>query len=315
MAELISVAALNGLVYGLLLFMLSSGMTLIFSMMGVLNFAHASFYMLGAYFAYQISTAIGFWPALLIAPLAVALLGAGIERFGLRRVHQYGHVAELLFTFGVALILQELVMIIWGRFAQPYVVPESLAFTAFHLFSTGVPAYRLFMMATAVAMFVSLYLVLARTRTGIIIQAAVTHPQMVGMLGHDVPRIYSLVFGLGCGMAGLAGVIAGNTFSTAPDMAALLGGIVFVVVIVGGLGSLTGALVASLLIGVLQTFMLATSFSAVDLLASVGWTLGPETPLYELWSMKSSHAAPLLPYLLMVLMLAWRPQGLFGRRL
>ncbi|MEO5671786.1 MAG: branched-chain amino acid ABC transporter permease, partial [Ramlibacter sp.] len=101
----------------------------------------------------------------------------------------------------------------------------------------------------------------------------------------------------------------------APDMAALLGGIVFVVVIVGGLGSLTGALVASLLIGVLQTFMLATSFSTVDLLASVGWTLGPDTPLYELWSMKSSHAAPLLPYVLMVLMLAWRPHGLFGRRL
>jgi branched-chain amino acid transport system permease protein len=314
-AELLSVAALNGLVYGLLLFMLSSGMTLIFSMMGVLNFAHASFYMLGAYFAYQISTAIGFWPALLIAPLAVALLGAGVERLGLRRVHQHGHVAELLFTFGVALIIQELVQIVWGRLAKPYRVPESLSFTAFHLFSTGVPAYRLFMMVIAVAMFVGLYLVLVRTRTGIIIQAAVTHPQMVGMLGHDVPRIYSLVFGLGCGMAGLAGVIAGNTFNTAPDMAALLGGIVFVVVIVGGLGSLTGALVASLLIGVLQTFMLATSFSAVDLLASVGWALGPDTPLYELWSMKSSHAAPLLPYVLMVLMLAWRPQGLFGRRL
>src|SRR5271166_2635604 len=151
---------LNGITYGLLLFMLSSGLTLIFSMMGVLNFAHASFYMLGAYFSYQISRAIGFWPAFVIAPLGAGGLGALVERYGLRRVHRFGHVAELLFTFGLAFIILEIVRLIWGNAAVDYKVPQQLDFTLFKLFSTSFPAYRAFMMLVSVGMLVAIYLLL-----------------------------------------------------------------------------------------------------------------------------------------------------------
>ena len=123
----------NGVLYGMLLFMLSSGLTLIFGMMGVLNFAHASFFMLGAYFAYQISTYIGFWPALFLAPIGVGVIGAMVERFGLRWVHRFGHVAELLFTFGLAYVIEEAVQMIWGKVPVSYHVPESLNFSLFTL--------------------------------------------------------------------------------------------------------------------------------------------------------------------------------------
>src|SRR2546423_3009861 len=126
MFQLIFFSILNGLVYGMLLFMLSSGLTLIFSMMGILNFAHASFYMLGAYFAYQISSKIGFWPALVIAPVLVGILGAVIERYGIRKAHRYGHVAELLFTFGLAFLAIEVVQLVWGEAAVDYSIPASL---------------------------------------------------------------------------------------------------------------------------------------------------------------------------------------------
>src|SRR6187399_2975090 len=173
--EFFLVTLLNSLSYGLLLFMLSSGLTLIFSMMGVLNFAHASFYMLGAYFAYQISKAVGFWPALILAPLVVGVVGAIIERYGLRRVHRYGHVPELLFTFGLAYLIEEIVHLIWGRIAVDYRIPASLDFGAFEVFESQYPAYRLFMMAVSVAMLAALYGVLTRTRIGLIIRAALTH--------------------------------------------------------------------------------------------------------------------------------------------
>ncbi len=137
--EFFVVSLLNSLVIGMLLFMLSSGLTLIFGMMGVLNFAHASFYMLGAYFAYQISTCIGFWPALVVAPLIVGVLGAAVERYGLRTVHKHGHVAELLFTFGLAFMIEELILLIWGRIEMDYQIPPSLDFTIFTLFETNFP--------------------------------------------------------------------------------------------------------------------------------------------------------------------------------
>jgi len=133
MMQHVLLVTLNGLVYGLLLFMLSSGLTLIVGMMGVLNFAHASFYMLGAYFAYAISTALGFWAALLLAPLAVGALGMAVERYGLRSVHRHGHVAELLFTVGLAFIIAEVVPLVWGRSPVPYAVPEALSGAAFRL--------------------------------------------------------------------------------------------------------------------------------------------------------------------------------------
>ncbi|WP_194724926.1 branched-chain amino acid ABC transporter permease, partial [Noviherbaspirillum malthae] len=161
--EFVAITLLNGLSYGLLLFMLSSGLTLIFSMMGVLNFAHASFYMLGAYFAYAVSTKIGFWPALVIAPLLVGIIGAVVERYGLRSVHKYGHIPELLFTFGLSYVLVELVQLVWGRAAVPYPIPAELDGPLFTLFTTTFPMYRGFMMLVAILMLVAIFLVLTKT--------------------------------------------------------------------------------------------------------------------------------------------------------
>ena len=312
--ELAAISLLNGISYGLLLFMLSSGLTLIFSMMGVLNFAHASFYMVGAYVAYQVSVWVGYWPALVIAPLVVGALGALVERYGLRRVHQYGHVPELLFTFGLTYIIVELVQIIWGRAAVPYRIPAELDGPLFMVFTTQFPTYRGFMMLVAVLMLFSLYLVLTRTRIGLIIQAALSHPHMVEALGHNVPRIFMLVFGAGAALAGLAGVIGGNAFVTEPAMAHLVGSIIFVVVVVGGMGSLAGAFIASLLIGVLQTLAVAIDASLGAMFAAVGLNVTAETPLYSVWSLKVSQVAPVLPYLLLVLVLILRPRGLMGSR-
>src|SRR5690349_12528005 len=266
MLQLIFFSILNGLVYGMLLFMLSSGLTLIFGMMGVLNFAHASFYMLGAYVAFTLGLRLGFWPALVIAPILVGLLGAIVERQGLRRVHRFGHIAELIFTFGVAIVIEEVVQLVWGRPAKSYPVPAALDFPLFRLFGSAFPAYKAFMLVVAVAIFAFIFVILTRTRAGLIIQASLTHPQMVAMLGHNVPRVFMVVFGIGSALAGLAGVIAGPVLGTFPGMAQVLGSIVFVVVVIGGLGSLGGAFVASLLIGTVQTFAVALNIPVGDVL-------------------------------------------------
>ncbi|MFT6452924.1 MAG: branched-chain amino acid transport system permease protein, partial [Halocynthiibacter sp.] len=158
--ETIIFSLLNGTIYGLLLFMLSSGLTLIFSMMGILNFAHASFYMLGAYFAYAISGATSFWIALILAPILVGVVGAMVEKYGLRKVHANGHVAELLFTFGLAYLIDETVKIIWGRNAVDYRVPDALDFPLFELFGAQYPAYRIFILFIAVAMLIALWFIL-----------------------------------------------------------------------------------------------------------------------------------------------------------
>lgn len=304
---------LNGLVYGLLLFMLSSGLTLIFGMLGVLNLAQASFYMLGAFLAYTVSIRIGFWAGLLIAPVLVGLLGAVVERYGLRTVHKHGHVAELLFTFGLAFIIGEVVPLIWGRVPVPYRVPPELDFALFHIAGNAYPAYRLFMMGVALAMFVALFAALARTRLGLVVRAALTHPEMVGMLGHDVPRVFTLVFGAGCALAGLAGAIAGNAFTTEPGMARSLGAIVFAVVVMGGLGSIWGALVASLLIGMVQTASIALDLPLGAALARIGIPVDT-TVLTDLWQFSIARVAPVVPYALLILVLAVRPRGLMGTR-
>ena len=312
--EFFTISLLNGLSYGLLLFMLSSGLTLIFSMMGVLNFAHASFYMLGAYLAYSTTELIGFWPALIIAPLLVGLLGAGFEKFCLRRVHKFGHVPELLITFGLSYIIVELVQLVWGRSSVDYRVPAALDGPLFTLFGTQFPMYRGFMMLVAVFMLIVIWLLLTRTRIGLVIQAALTHPETVEALGHNVPRVFMLVFGGGAALAGLAGVIGGNAFVTEPGMAATVGSVIFVVVVVGGMGSLSGAFVASLLIGVIQTFAVGIDSSVIGAAAVAGVSITPETFGYALWKLKISQIAPILPYLLLVLILIFRPKGLMGTR-
>jgi branched-chain amino acid transport system permease protein len=312
--EFTLITLLNGLSYGLLLFMLSSGLTLIFSMMGVLNFAHASFYMLGAYFGYAVSSKLGFWPALVIAPLLVGALGALVERYGLRTVHKYGHVPELLFTFGLSYVVVELVQLVWGRSAVPYKIPAELDGPLFTLFTTTFPAYRGFMMLVAVVMLLSIWLGLTRTRVGLVVQAALTNPDAVEALGHNVPRVFMLVFGGGCALAALAGVIGGNAFVTEPSMAAAVGSIIFVVVVVGGMGSLTGALLASLLIGVLQTYAVALDYSFASLLSVFGAGVTADTPGYALLKLSISQSAPILPYVLLILILTFRPKGLMGTR-
>ncbi len=312
--EFFLISLLNGLSYGLLLFMLSSGLTLIFSMMGVLNFAHASFYMLGAYFAYQTSLWIGFWPALVIAPVLVGIVGALIERFMLRRVHKFGHVPELLLTFGLAYLIEEFVHLIWGRSSVDYKIPTQLDGPLFTLYTTTFPMYKGFMMLVALLMLLAIFLLLTRTRIGLVIQASLTHPDTVEALGHNVPRVFMLVFGGGCALAGLAGVIGGNAFVTEPGMATAVGSIVFVVAVVGGMGSLAGAFIASLLIGIVQTFAVAMDYSMVNLLAQIGFAVTPQTPLYSLWKLTIAQAAPILPFVLLVLILIFRPKGLMGTR-
>ena len=337
--EFFTVSMLNGLSYGLLLFMLSSGLTLIFSMMGVLNFAHATFYMLGAYIAYSIARFTGFWPGLVIAPIVVGILGAVFERVCLRRVHKFGHVPELLITFGLSFVLIELVLLIWGRTAVPFSPPEVLRGPAFTLVNSaqnglslvagkadaalcstaGVvcspfPATRGFMMLVALAMLVSLWLLLTRTRIGLVIQSALTHPEMVESLGHNVPRVFMLVFGAGSALAGLAGVIGGSTFVTEPAMAATVGSVIFVVVVVGGMGSLAGAFLASILIGVIQTFAVALDYSLVGAFKSMGVTLSSGLADNTVMKLTVSQIAPILPYLFLVLILIFRPKGLLGTR-
>lgn len=341
--EFFIISTLNGLSYGLLLFMLSSGLTLIFSMMGVLNFAHASFYMLGAYFGYTIASVVGFWPALLAAPLVVALLGALFERFFLRKVHKFGPVPELLITFGLTYVLLELVQLVWGRIALEFRPPDVLQGPVFTLVNhsiTGLnlvwgaapaqlcqaadatvrvvcspfPATRGFMMLVALVMLVSIWLLLVRTRIGLVIQAALTHPDAVEALGHNVPAVFMLVFGVGSALAGLAGVIGGSTFLTEPSMAAAVGPVIFVVVVVGGMGSLSGAFLASVLIGLVQTFAVAFDYSLGTVASLLGLQLGAGALGNSFVKLTLSQVAPILPYLFLVLILIFRPKGLLGTR-
>jgi len=341
--EFFIISMLNGLSYGLLLFMLSSGLTLIFSMMGVLNFAHASFYMIGAYFGYSLTSVIGFWPALLLAPILVGGCGVIFERLTLRKVHKFGHVPELLVTFGLSYIVYELVQLIWGRTAVEFVPPDLLKGAAFTLINHSVdglqfiwgaapaemckaadasirlictpfPATRGFMMVVALLMLLSLWLLLTKTRIGLVIQAALTHPEAVESLGHNVPRVFMLVFGAGTGLAGLAGVIGGSTFVTEPAMAATVGSVIFVVVVVGGMGSLSGAFLASILIGVIQTFAIAFDYSFVTVAQDLGFALSDAARNNSFLKLTVSQVAPILPYLFLVLILIFRPKGLLGTR-
>ncbi len=341
--EFVIISTLNGLSFGLLLFMLSSGLTLIFSMMGVLNFAHASFYMLGAYVGYTVSGLVGFWPALLIAPLIVGGLGALFERHFLRKVHKFGHVPELLITFGLSYVILELVQLIWGRIAIEFRPPELLQGPAFTLINHSLkglsvlwgaapaelcssadaavrvvcspfPATRAFMMLVALVMLLSVWLLLMRTRIGLVIQAALTHPEAVESLGHNVPAVFMMVFGAGAGLAGLAGVIGGSTFLTEPSMAATVGSVIFVVVVVGGMGSLPGAFLASVLIGLIQTFAVAFDYSLGTLAAQLGLSLSAGALQNSFIKLTLSQVAPILPYLFLVLILIFRPKGLLGTR-
>jgi len=273
----------------------------------------------------------------------VGAMGAVFERTALRRVHQFGHVPELLITFGLSYIILEMVQLIWGRTAVEFQPPEILRgpmFTLVHHSVEGLsllagsapaavcnvtdaaikvvcspfPATRGFMMLVALLMLVSLWLMLTRSRIGLVIQAALTHPEMAEALGHNVPRVFMMVFGAGAALAGVGGVIGGSTFVTEPAMAATVGSVIFVVVVVGGLGSLSGAFLASLLIGVVQTFAVAFDVSLINLAQALGISLSAAVKNNSVIKLTLSQVAPILPYLFLVLILIFRPKGLLGTR-
>ncbi|MDO8943826.1 MAG: branched-chain amino acid ABC transporter permease [Desulfobacterales bacterium] len=281
----LAIQGLHGIVYGMLLFLVASGLTLIFGMMGVLNFAHGALYMLGAYFSFSILRWSGsFWVSLLVAPLGVAAAGMAIERFFLRKVHAHGHAHELLITFGIAYIIEELVKMIWGNKPLLVVLPPALSGSVAFL-GMQYPVYRLFILFVSLLVFILLFAVLFKTRIGIIVRAAVANKQMTDALGFNVPLIFLLLFSMGAWLAGLAGVIGGPYLITNPGMAATIIIDLFVVVVVGGLGSVEGALIASLLIGCLQSF---------------GILFLPQFAI-------------VFEFLLMALVLIFRPHGLLGK--
>jgi branched-chain amino acid transport system permease protein len=304
--DFLLVSLVNGLSYGLLLFLLCSGLTLIYSLMGVLNFAHAAFYVLGAYLAYSLSLFLGFAWALVLAPALAAAGGALFESQLLRRVRDQGHVAEMLVTFGLSLVLLEAVQLVWGTGPVNYRVPALFDGVIWRIGEVALPAYRVFIMGVSMLVLLALAAWLRLSSVGLVIKAALTHPHMVQALGHDLPRVLMGVFALGCALAALAGVLGGNAFVTEPGMAATIGSVLFVVIVVGGLGSLAGALLASLVIGVLQT--LAVGFDV-----KLGQLLGLPAQ-NALTQIAVSQLAPLLPFALMVLVLLLRPRGLLGQR-
>jgi branched-chain amino acid transport system permease protein len=302
----------NGITYGMLLFLLAAGLTLVFSMLAVLNFAHAAFYMLGAYVAYTVAqlAGLGFWAGLIAAPLCCALVGAVVERWGLRRLASSGHVASMLFTFVLLFLMGEAVILIWGKQPVAYAVPAVLDFPLVTVMGVQYSAYRAFALAVSLVVLLGLFALLRFTRIGVVVRASLSRPDMVNALGHDLPTLRALVFVLGSALAGLAGALAGNILGTEPGMADSLGSLLMIVIVVGGLGSLAGAFWASLLIGVLQSFAVATSLSW-------GALLGPLQSLFDgidALGAPISRIAPLIPYLLMMCFLVFRPRGLMGNR-
>jgi branched-chain amino acid transport system permease protein len=280
------VQLLHGLVYGMLLFLVASGLTLIFGMMGVLNFAHGTLYMLGAYFSFTLLQITGnFWLSLLIAPILVGGIGILIERFLLRKIHKYGHAHELLLTFGVAFIIEEMVKWIWGNEPLFVKIPTLLS-GSIHFLGISYPTYRLFILATSLMVFAILFMILFKTRAGIIVLAAVSNSDMVNALGINVPLVFTILFGVGAALAGLAGVIGGPYLITNPGMAATIIVDLFVVIVAGGLGSIQGALLASFLVGELQ---------------SLGVLFIPELAI-------------VFEFLLMAVILIIKPEGLLGEK-
>jgi branched-chain amino acid transport system permease protein len=275
----------NGLSYGALLFLLASGLSLIFGVMRVVNLAHGSYFMLGGYVGLSVVWRTGsFVAALAGGALAVALIGVGMERLFLRRLPASQTLGQVLMTIGFALIFQDLALLVWG--GDPYTIPAPARLGGtLHVGYLLFPTYRVFIVAVALVIGAALWLALEGTRTGALIRAAVDDAEMAQGVGINVPRVSLLVFALGAGLAAFGGVIGGAFLGIYPGADFEVLPYAFVVVIVGGLGSLPGAMVGSLLVGLLDNF---------------GKALFPELSYFTLF-------AP------MALILALRPTGLFGR--
>jgi branched-chain amino acid transport system permease protein len=282
----ILMTTLHGLVYAMLLCLVASGLTLVFGMMGVLNLAHAFFYMLGAYIGHTILFHVGdFWLALILAPMITGLLGGLVERYLLRRLHPFGHMYELLLTIGLQLVILEGVKWFWGT--EPLVVTTpSLLQGSIRILGAPYPIYRLFVLVFSIALMLALAWGMFKTRLGMVVRAAVDNPSMVSALGINTPLVFAGVFSMGTALAAVAGVIAGPLLGVSPGMADAVGFDAFVVVVTGGLGSFLGAVLASLLIGELQAF---------------GVMFFPRLSL-------------VLMFVIMAIVLSIRPQGLLGDR-
>lgn len=275
---------IHGLAYGMVLFLVASGLTLIFGMMGILNIAHASFFMLGAYFCFQVlSTTGNFWVSLLVAPIAAGFLGVLCERFLLRKIHAYGHVGELLLTVGVAMVILEGVKIFWGTQSLPITVPPVLQ-GLLRIGGLEYPIYRLFIIGLAFAILGIMSLLLYKTRLGMIVRGAVSDADMVNALGINVPVVFMLVFGVGTWLAGVAGVAVSPIMTVYPGLADQVGMDAFVVVVTAGFGSLKGAFIVSIIFGLLNAY-------GVQFV---------------------SQLAPVLMFSFMAIVLAFKPMGLFG---
>jgi branched-chain amino acid transport system permease protein len=280
--------ALHGLAYGMLLFLMASGLTLIFGMMDVLNIAHGAFFMLAAYLCYQVMDWTGnFWLSLAVAPLFVSALGLLVERFLLRRVKAtgLGHVGQLLLTLGLALIITEMVVVLWSDETRQVMVPLALKGLV-KVGGMSYPVYRLFVIGLALAILALMAGMLYLTRLGKIVRAAVYDPDMVSALGINMPLVFSLVFGMGTWMAGVAGVAGAPLLTVFPGLANQMLMDTFVVVVVGGFGSLTGAFVVSIFLGELNAY---------------GIQFIP-------------RLAPVLTFGFMALVLSFKPTGFFGER-
>ena len=276
--------AMHGLVYGMLLFLVASGLTLVFGMMRVLNVAHAGFYMLGAYLAYAVTKISGdFWLSLVIVPILTGLLGGTVERVLLRPIQALGHAYEMLLTFGLFYMIGEAVIWTWGTLSLQVPTPALLE-GSIPLFGALYPIYRLFILAFSTIVCIAMAVVLMRTRIGIIIRSTVSDDAMVASLGIPTHWVRFGVFAAGSALAGLAGAIAAPFQQADPLMGSLILVDAFVVVVLGGFGSLMGALLAALIIGQIQSF---------------GILLLPEF-------------AMVFQFMLMAGVLIFRPQGLFG---
>jgi branched-chain amino acid transport system permease protein len=277
---------IHGLAYGMVLFLVASGLTLIFGMMGVLNLAHAAFFMLSAYFGYQVLAWTGsFWLALLFAPVITAGFGILLERFLLKKVHAFGHMGELILTVGVSLIVLDGVKAVWGTESLPLKMPPVLEGLVL-IGGMQYPIYRLFIIGMALALLAVLALVLYKTRLGMVVRAAVSDAEMVNALGINVPLVFMCVFGVGTWMAGVAGVVIAPILTVFPGLADQMGMDAFVVVVVGGFGSLGGAFLVSIIGGLISSY-------GVQFL---------------------SQYAAVLMFVFMAVALAIKPMGLFGER-
>jgi branched-chain amino acid transport system permease protein len=275
---------LNSVQYGLLLFMLAAGLTLIFGIMGVVNLAHGSFYMLGAYLAWWLSSSTGSLVlAIVLGAVLAAVFGLLLERLLFRHFYHRDHLDQVLLTFGLIYVFEELRSILWGDDVHGVTIPDALSASIPLTDTLSYPVYRLFMSGVCIVLAIGLYVLISRTRLGMRIRAGASNHAMTEALGINVKRIHAVVFAIGVALAAVAGMIAAPIASVYPNMGSQVLIMCFVVVVIGGIGSVRGALVAALLVGAVDTF---------------GKVLLPQV-------------SGMLVYVLMAAVLLWRPEGLF----